>query len=189
MVTVTGNTRRQSDTGSSDPAPGTARIRDHGEALLTRSDRQNPGTRRRPERSYGEPRLPHTIRYSESEWSLIERAAARHRLTAAEIIRSSSLALAEDGLFESPQVSLSPGHIALIEAIWRAVYLLATLSTRQMSYEDIDNLVGEARNAMIETMNKGPDRTVPGKASSAGRRKSNGEAGRVPNIDPGFDLF
>lgn len=189
MVTVTGDARRQFDTGSGDPAPGTAGTRKHGAALLTGSDRQEPVARNQLERNRGEPRQPRTIRFSDSEWSLIEQAAARHRLTAAEIVRSSALAFAEDRLFESPAASLSPGHIALVEATWRAVYLLATLATAKMRYEEIDDLVGAAHNAMIETMNKGPDRSAPGEeSSSAGRRKRNGETGPVPNADARTDF-
>ena len=71
-------------------------------------------------------RRPHSIRFSDSEWSMVEWAAARHGLSAGELVRSGALAGAEDRLGESLPATLSPGHIALIEATYRAVYMLAT---------------------------------------------------------------
>lgn len=58
------------------------------------------------------------------------------------------------GFLDPPPASLSPGHIALFEAAWRAVHMLATIATRQMRYQEIDELVGAAHNAMRETMTK-----------------------------------
>lgn len=152
---------------------------------MTRSDPQDPETRSRPERTHGEPRQTRSIRFSASEWTLIEQAAARQGLSAPEIVRASARALAEEKPSEQSPAALSPGHVALIEATWRAVHLLASLATRHMRYEDIDDFVGAAHNAMIETMNKGPDRTHPGEAPSAGRRQRNDKAGRVRGVVPG----
>lgn len=152
---------------------------------MTRSDRQDPETTSRPERTHGEPRQTRSIRFSDSEWTLIETAAARHRLAAAELVRSGALALAEARLCEHPPGSLSPGHVALIEATYRAVHLLVTLATRKLRYQEIDDLVGAAHSAMIEAIG-GPDRTVPGEAPSAGRQQPNDEAQRVPDGAPGY---
>ncbi len=48
------------------------------------------------------------------------------------------------------------GHGALIEAIYRAVYLLATINREQLieadRRKDIDGIVEEARTAMTKTM-------------------------------------
>ena len=65
--------------------------------------------------------------------------------------------LAEKKPSEQSPTALSPGHITLIEATWRAVHLLATLATKQMRYEDIDDLVGEAHNAMRQIMTDDSD--------------------------------
>ena len=61
----------------------------------------------------------------------------------------------------SPEVNLSAGHAALIEATYRAVYLLATISREQMievgREKEIDGIVAQARNAMAQAMNGTPD--------------------------------
>ena len=124
---------------------------------MTGNAQQDPGTRKRIEPNRGAPRHSRSIRFSASEWTLIVQAAARRGLTAPELVRSGARALAEDRLFEHPPASLSPGHIALIEATYRAVHLLATLATRKMRYQEIDDLVGAAHNAMIEAINNGRD--------------------------------
>ena len=92
---------------------------------------------------------------------MIEQAAAGHGLTPAELVRVRTLAVAEKRLLDPPPASLSPGHIALFEAAWRAVHMLATIATRQIRYQEIDELVGAAHNAMRETVNEDPERTVP----------------------------
>jgi hypothetical protein len=80
-------------------------------------------------------------------------------------------------------------HIALIEGTWRLARLLATLATRQTRYENIDDLVAVARNAMRRIMTDDPDRTPPGKAPSPGRRQPKGKERHVrvavpPNPEP-----
>jgi len=74
----------------------------------------------RPEKSKSvqcrsEARQPRTVRFSDSEWSLIERAAARHGIPAGELIRSVAVAAAKERLGEPPPTTLSNGHAALIE--------------------------------------------------------------------------
>lgn len=59
----------------------------------------------------------------------------------------------------SPQGNLSAGHAALIEAVYRAIYLLATINREQLIEaglrEDIDGIVEEAWDAMAQTMKEG----------------------------------
>lgn len=180
MVTVTGNTGRRPDTGSGD----------RPSASPARDEPPDPATRNRPDRNRGAlPRRSHSIRFSDPEWSLIEQAAGRHGLSAPELIRLAAVALAQERLPEHPPVSLSSGHIALIEATWRAVNLLATIATRKMPYQEIDNLVAAAQNAMLQTMNKGPQRNPPHDAPSTGRRKLKRRARRARHTAPGSDLF
>ena len=127
---------------------------------MARIDHKNPETRNEPGNNSGEARRPHSIRLSDSEWSLIEQAVARHGLSAGKLVRSGALATVEDRLGESPPATLSTGHIALIEATYRAAYVLATLNREQLldagRENDLHDLVAEAHNAMAETMNEGP---------------------------------
>ncbi len=103
-------------------------------------------------------RYSHSIRFSDSEWRLVEQAASRHGIPAGEYVRSGALAAAEGTSPDSPEGNLSVGHAALIEAIYRAVYLLATINREQLieagRRRDIDRIVEEARDAMMDTMEK-----------------------------------
>lgn len=106
-------------------------------------------------------RQSHSIRFSDSEWCLVEQAASRHGIPPGEFVRSGALAAAEGHPPTSPEVNLSAGHGALIEAIYRAVYLLATINRERLieagRQEDIDGIIAEARNAMAKIMNEYSD--------------------------------
>ncbi|MDE2978243.1 MAG: hypothetical protein OXU63_12075 [Acidobacteriota bacterium] len=127
---------------------------------MSRNDRRNSGNRSDPVESRGDARRPRSIRFSDSEWSLIERAAARHGVPAGELVRAGALAIAEDRLGEAPPAMLSPGHLALIEATWRMAYMLATVARERMldagREKELDDIVAAARNVMKETMDEGP---------------------------------
>lgn len=105
-------------------------------------------------------RRPRSIRFSDSEWSLVERAAARHAIPAGELIRAGAIAVAEDRLGEPPQATMSKGHAALIEAVYRSVYIMATLKRDEVldagRGEEFDDIVAAARRTMVETMEEGP---------------------------------
>ncbi len=115
-----------------------------------RKKQKRPGTRR-----------SRSIRFSDSEWRLVEQAASRHGMPAGEFVRSEVLAAAEESPPASPEASFSAGHGALIEAIYRAVYVLATINREQLieagRREDIEGIVAEARNAMAQTMTEALD--------------------------------
>ena len=53
-----------------------------------------------------------------------------------------------------------PGHLALIEATYRAVYVLATINREGMldaeREKGLDEIVAAARRTMRETMDEGP---------------------------------
>ena len=119
---------------------------------------QKSGSQRGQNR--GDARQPHSVRFSDSEWNLIERAAARHGIPAGELVRAGAIALAEDRLGEAPPATVSPGHLALIETMWRMVYVLATLNREELldggRADELDELVAEARRTMNETMSEGP---------------------------------
>ncbi len=119
-----------------------------------------PGTGKKPAETRSDARRPSSIRFSDSEWTLVERAAARRGTSAGELVRSGALALAEDRLGEPPPTTLSKGHAALIKEIYRFVYVMATLDREEMLDAErggeLDDLVAAARRSMAETMNEGP---------------------------------
>lgn len=153
---------------------------------MTRSDRQDPETRSRPERTHGETRQTRSVRFSDSEWNLIEYAAARYGLPATELVRSGALAFVENRLSAHPPASLSPGHAALIEATYCAVHLLSALAIGQMRHEVIDRLADAAHKAMLETMEQEPVRAAPDRSPSPARRKRDDKTRQVPGRSPKF---
>ena len=108
-------------------------------------------------------RHSHSIRFSDSEWRLVEQACvvAWHSGRGVRLVRERSRRRRGNLLQDSPESNLSVGHAALIEAIYRAVYLLATINREQLIEAgrrgDIDRIVAEARDAMAQVMNETQD--------------------------------
>ena len=127
---------------------------------MPRSDRKNSETGINPSQNRNNARRPRSIRFADSEWSLIEQAAQRHGIPTSELVRTGTLAFAEDRLGESPPAALTSGHLALIEATYRSVYMISTLKREELldagQQDDVDALVDAAGKTMKETMNEGP---------------------------------
>ena len=108
----------------------------------------------------GDFRRSRTIRFSDSEWQLVEDAALRQGIPASQLVRAATLAAAEERLDRPAGAALSPGHVALIEDIYRGVYLLTTLRgeelVREKRKKQLDSIVKDGRLAMKETMDEGP---------------------------------
>ena len=100
-----------------------------GALKMTINDRKDAKTSNKRRENRGVARRSHSIRFADSEWNLIERAAARQGVPAGEFARSGALAAAEERIAELPPAALSPGHLALIESTWRMAYVLATLNS------------------------------------------------------------
>ncbi len=124
------------------------------------NERRGPARRRGSGGNRTDTRRPHSIRFSDSEWRLIEKAATRHGVPVGELVRAGALAIAEDRLGEAPSATLSPGHLALIEGAWRMAYVLATVARERMldagREKELDDIVAAARDVMKETMDEGP---------------------------------
>ena len=127
---------------------------------MARSDQKVRGTGKQPAGNRINARRQRSIRFYDSEWTLVERAAARRGIPAGELVRTGALALAEDRLGEPPPATLSKGHAALIEAIYRFVCMMATLKRDELldakRDQDLDALVAAARRTMDETMEDEP---------------------------------
>jgi len=155
---------------------------------LNRTQQPDPATAKWPDRNPGEKRRSHSIRFTKAEWKRIQKAAARHGLTPAEIVRARALGLPDKPFHTDMPASFSPGHVALIEATYRAVHLLATMATQPMPYEEVDALLGAAHTALIATLDEEPAGAVAGESLSAARRQrhtkhnasSNSSSGLIP---------
>ena len=127
---------------------------------MTRNVPNQPGKDKKPAEKPGNPRATHSIRFTDSEWKLIQRAAALHGIAAGELVRNGAMAAAEELLDEPPAVTLSSGHAALIEAVYRMVYMMATLDRGRLidagRVKELEDLIAAARRTMAETMDEGP---------------------------------
>lgn len=101
-----------------------------------------------------------TIRFFDSEWQLVEDAALRQGIPASQFVRAATLAAAEDRLDRSAGTALSPGHVALIEDIYRGVYLLTTLRGEELRRakreKELDSILEDGRMAMAEALGEEP---------------------------------
>ena len=127
---------------------------------MTRNDPNQPEKDKEPAEKPGNPRATHSIRFTDSEWKLIQRAAELHGIPAGELVRNGAMAAAEELLDEPPAVTFSSGHAALIESVYRMVYMMATLDRGRLLDDgrgkELENLIAAARRTMAETMDEGP---------------------------------
>ena len=91
---------------------------------MTQNTQPDDQTKAGSRDNLSEARPPHSIRFSDSEWDVIEDAAARRGFSSGKLVRFGALAAAEAPLGEPGRHETSPGHAALIEDIYRAVYIL-----------------------------------------------------------------
>ena len=127
---------------------------------MARSARKADGESNESGGGAGDFRRSRTIRFSDSEWQLVEDAALRHGIPASQLVRAATLAAAEERLDRPAEAAVPPGYLALIEDIYRGVYLLTTLRgeelVREKRKKQLDSIVKDGRLAMKETMDEGP---------------------------------
>jgi len=127
---------------------------------MARSARKADGESTESGERAGDFRRSRTIRFSDSEWQLVEDAALRQGIPASQLVRAATLAAAEDRLDRPAGAALTPGHVALIEDIYRGVYLLTTLRGQELLREkrekELDEIVDDGRKAMAEALGEEP---------------------------------
>lgn len=101
-----------------------------------------------------ERRLPRSIRFSESEWKLIEEVAKNRGMAAAELARHAAVGYASGRLATNPEGDFSALQLkiaAQVERIYNGVYLLATLKRDEMLSEgrqkEMEKIIDDARNS------------------------------------------
>ena len=118
--------------------------------MMSGIDQKPTGDDAGPEEKQSHARTSRTIRFSDPEWERVEIAARRRGATAAEFIRNAALALAgeETSVDSGP---ISSGIPAMIERIYRGVYLLSTLKrdelVREGRKDDLDRIMKDARES------------------------------------------
>ncbi len=123
---------------------------------MARNPRKARGKSAESSARAGDPRRSRTIRFSDSEWQLVEDAALRQGIPASQLVRSVVLAAAEERLDRPAEAAIPPGYLALIEDIYRGVYLLTTLRGQELlrarRKEELDEIVSDGRKAMAEAL-------------------------------------
>ena len=99
---------------------------------------------------HGESRSPRSIRFSDSEWTCIEKEARERGMTAAELVRHAALGFAT-GKLTANSTGFPPEIAAQIERIYRGVYLLSTLKRDELVREgresELDRTMKDARDS------------------------------------------
>ena len=108
----------------------------------------------------GDVRKTRGIRFSESEWEEVKKAAAAHEMPAAEFVRERILALAR--ATESVEAGQIAGLMApLIERMFRYTWFLATEKRGEMLREgredELERLIAEARAFQESLSSNAPD--------------------------------
>ena len=109
------------------------------------------------------PRTPRSIRFSDSEWTSVEKEARARGMTAAELVRHAAVS-AGSAKLATDFSAFAPEIAAQIERIYRGVYLLATLKRdemtrdgRQNELEEITNAASEAQASIRNELAKHPE--------------------------------
>ena len=99
-------------------------------------------------------RSPRTIRFTDAEWSKVQRAAAAANISPATFARSAVLNAVVEPT-EASDGALPPGMLELVKRTYRSAYILSTLKR--------DDMIREGRQEQL-------DRTVQGSAGCRGSR-------------------
>lgn len=106
------------------------------------------------------PRIPRSIRFSDSEWAIVEQASRECGMTAAELVRHATMSLAE-GRPATGSATPTPGIAAQVERIYRGVYLLSTLKRDEMlregQREELDRVMKDAHNSQAALLGDAPN--------------------------------
>ena len=111
-------------------------------------------------------RRSNTIRFSDPEWELVERAATKQGIPAAEYVRNAAMDAAQGKI-----AALNAVMVETIRRIFRSTYIVATLKR--------DEMLREGRGDEIERMVEAAKR-IPG---ITGRRDSQIRSAR-PTANP-----
>ena len=101
-----------------------------------------------------------TIRFSDSEWEEVRRAALQHDMPPTEFVRERILALARNPRSSIPD-ALAPSFAPLIERMFRYTWFLATekrdAMVREGREDEVDALVDEGRALHDELRRRSSD--------------------------------
>ena len=145
------------------PLPSTRIVRNTDPQAPSTMNDTSPATPESGSESEQEPsetRRARSIRFSDSEWESVERAATERGMNAAEFARHAALSLAS-GQYGDAQGPLPPQYTNLIERIFRSTHILVSLKRDEMIREgrgdELDELIKttrELRDSLIQATHK-----------------------------------
>ena len=113
------------------------------DTIMTTTDPKVPEPARDSASLQFELRTQRGVRFADSEWELVKKAALGEKISAAEFVRNAALrAVAEPAREEF--AALPPGVIEILKHTYRAAYILAILKR--------DEMIAEGRDEEIETI-------------------------------------
>ena len=102
-----------------------------------------------------ETRSPRSIRFSDFEWTCIEKEAGERGMTAAELVRHAALSFAT-GKLTANSPGFPPEIAAQIERIYRGVYFLSTIKRDELLREgrkdELDRTLKDARESQASIL-------------------------------------
>ena len=127
---------------------------------MTISDPPVPKTAKDSPASQPELRTQRGVRFSDSEWELVKKAALKDKISAAEFVRNATL-----GAIVAPapehSVALPPGVIEILKHTYRAAYILSTLKrdeiVREGRAEELEMIISMAKTAQVSILNFPPE--------------------------------
>ena len=125
---------------------------------MTGNDRTLTESETKPRQNRTDKRTQRSIRFSDPEWEVVEKAAAGRGIAPAEFVRNAALNAALDKS-STDSTAITPEIIELIKLTHRCAYILSTLKREEMIREgrgrEMDDMVDTARKAQAELLSYG----------------------------------
>ena len=122
---------------------------------MTTSNPQVPKTSKNSASSQADLRIQRGVRFADSEWQLVKKAAVQHKTSASEFVRNASLRAVAAPAREN-FAALPPSVIEILKHTYRAAYILSTLKrdelVRDGRHDELNKLVNLARKAEAELL-------------------------------------
>ena len=125
---------------------------------MTDDDRNLTEMEENPRQNRTDKRTQRSIRFSDPEWEVVEKAAAGRGIAPAEFVRTSAMNAASEKS-STDSVAITPEIVELIKRTHRCAYILSSLKRDEMIKEgrgrEIDDMVDIARKAQAELLSSG----------------------------------
>ena len=123
--------------------------------MMTDDDRNLSQTEKNPSQIRTDKRTQRSIRFSDPEWAVVEKAAAGRGIAPAEFVRTAAMNAASEKP-STDSAAITPDIFELIKRTHRCAYILSSLKRDEMIKEgrgrEMDDMVDIARKAQDELL-------------------------------------